>query len=276
MAEAGLRLLIFGAHPDDAEFHAGGLSTIYRQAGHHVRMISVTNGGAGHHRRTAEELVPIRRQEAERSAAVIGATCQVWDSPDGALLPTLELREKIIRTIRSFQPDLVLTHRPYDYHPDHRAVGQAVQDASYLVTVPLVATDTPALRRDPVVAYMPDLFTRPCPFRPDIIVDISTVLDTMIDMLACHESQVFEFLPYSFRHAIAVPDDRQLRKAWLRDWYGAAISPRADVFRKAIEQQYGPTEAERIQAVEAFEISEYAAPLDRAARDRLFWFLAKR
>ena len=137
-------------------------------------MISVTDGGAGHHRLPRDELVGLRRREAEEAAAVIGATAETWDFPDGALQPTLAVREAIIREIRVFQPDLVLTHRTCDYHPDHRAVGQAVQDASYMVTVPLVLPATPHLRRDPVVAYMVDLFTKPCRFEPHALLDIET------------------------------------------------------------------------------------------------------
>ena len=81
--------------------------------------------------------------------------------PDGALQATLELRQRVIREIRGFRPDLVLTHRTNDYHPDHRATGQVVQDASFLVRVPRIVPEVPVLQRDPVVAFMSDLFTKP-------------------------------------------------------------------------------------------------------------------
>ena len=273
MLESPLRLLIIGAHPDDAEFHAGGLATIYRQHGHTVKMISVTDGRSGHHRYQPAQLVDIRRRESLAAAAVIGATYETWDYPDGALEPTLEVRHRIIREIRSCAPDLVLTHRPNDYHPDHRAVGQAVQDASYMVTVPLVAPEVSALSKDPVVAYLPDLFTRPCPLVPDVAVDIAGQLETVVDMLACHRSQVFEFLPFNLRIADQVPHDDTERRAWLRRWYGDIIRPRADRFREALVRQYGESQGRRVEWAEAFEISEYASPLDAAARQRLFWFL---
>src|SRR5574340_1504974 len=167
------RLLILGAHPDDAEYHAGGLAAMYRRLGHAVKMVSLTNGGAGHHATPPQELAAIRRCEAAAAGAVIGATYEVWDIPDGDLMPTLDLRRRVIREIRSFAPDLVLTHRVHDYHPDHRAVGQLVQDASYLVTVPHVVPEAPALRKDPVVAYMADLFTRPCALAPDVVLDVT-------------------------------------------------------------------------------------------------------
>jgi len=273
MPDAPLRLLIIGAHPDDAEFHAGGLIAIYRRAGHTVRMVSVTDGRSGHHRLTPDELAAARRQESDAAAALIGAVYDVWSFPDGALQATLEVRERVIREIRSFQPDLVLTHRPNDYHPDHRAVGLAVQDASYMVTVPLVVPDVPALARDPVVAYLPDLFTRPYPLVPDVAIDIEEQMGTVVDMLACHESQVFEFLPFNQGIAEQVPTESGARRQWLGQWYGAIIQPRADRFREALIGQYGPDRGGRVQWAEAFEVSEYAAPLDAAERKRLFWFL---
>lgn len=270
MDEKHPRLLILGAHPDDAEFHAGALAAIYRERGYPVKMVSVTNGGAGHHFRTNEELVKIRRAEAAAAGAVIGAEYVTWDNPDGALQPTLDLRYQIIREIRTFAPDLVLTHRTCDYHPDHRAVGQAVQDASYLVTVPLVLPEVPILQRDPVVAYMIDLFTRPYPLRADVVLDATPYVNTIVKMLACHKSQVFEFLPFNEGIADQVPqsDDEQL--AWLPAWCSQHMGPRADRFRGELIAAYGEARGRAVEFVEAYEISEYASALDDEARQRLF------
>jgi LmbE family N-acetylglucosaminyl deacetylase len=126
-----LRVLVLGAHPDDAEFAAGGLLTAHRQQGSVVRMISVTDGRSGHHAMASGELVERRRKEVARAALLMGSEASVWDFPDGYLEPTLALRRRILGEVRTFKPDLVLTHRPWDYHPDHRAVGLAVQDACY-------------------------------------------------------------------------------------------------------------------------------------------------
>lgn len=269
-AQAPPRLLILGAHPDDAEFHAGGLAANYRELGHEVRMISVTDGAAGHHRRTPEDLRIVRKAEAAAAGELIGAAYETWDFPDGHLLPTLELRQRIIAEIRSFRPDLVLTHRTSDYHPDHRAVGQAVQDASFLVTVPLVVPKAPALRRDPVVAYMCDLFTRPCPFRADVLLDTTGRVDQIVKMLACHRSQVFEWLPYNQRIDDQVPADESGQFAWLRGWFTGIARLRADRFRPELVAALGVERGNAIESCEAYEISEYAAPLDAAARERLF------
>ncbi len=273
MADEVLRLLILGAHPDDAEFHAGGLAAMYCGLGHTVKMVSVTDGSAGHHQTPPFDLARIRRAEAEAAARVIGAASETWSFPDGRLETGLDVRERIIREIRSFAPDLLLTHRTCDYHPDHRAVGQAVQDASYMVTVPHIVPEVPALRKDPVVAYMCDLFTRPCPLRGDVVLDVRDSLETIVDMLACHVSQVFQWLPYNEASGESVPDNPQERRAWLRGWFQRHIGPRAERFRRELIATYGEKRGSAAEFVEAYEISEYAAPLDAAARRRLFPFV---
>ena len=268
-----LRLLILGAHPDDAEYHAGGLVSLYRQRGHAVKMVSLSNGAAGHHARSSGELAEIRRREAAASAAVVGAASEVWEFPDGALQPTLELRERVIREIRGFRPDLVLTHRTNDYHPDHRATGQVAQDASFLVRVPRVVPEVPALQRDPVVAFMSDLFTKPCPLSADVVIDVAAEVDTIVAMLACHRSQVFEWLPWLEGMLDQVPSDEGQRRAWLRGWYAQQVRRRADRYRRELTAAYGEERGSRIEFAEMYEISEYGSPLDAAARERLFGVL---
>jgi N-acetylglucosamine malate deacetylase 1 len=265
-----LRLLILGAHPDDAEYHAGGLVSLYRQHGHVVKMVSLSNGAAGHHAKPADELAAIRRREAADSAAVVAAASDVWEFPDGALLPTLELRERVIREIRQFRPDLVLTHRTSDYHPDHRAAGQVVQDASFLVRVPRIVPDAPALRRDPVVAFMSDLFSKPSPLVADVALDVTAQVDVIVAMLACHRSQVFEWLPWLEGVLDQVPGEEVQRRAWLRGWFAQQVRRRADRYRQELIAAYGEDRGSRIEFAEVYEISEYGSTLDAAARERLF------
>ena len=264
------RLLVLGAHPDDAEFHAGGLIARYCQAGNTVRIVSVTNGGSGHHARSSDELVAIRKQETTEVGKLVGAEYEVWEFPDGALMPSLEVRAKIITSIRTFRPDLVLTHRTNDYHPDHRAVGQAVQDASYLVTVPLVVPEVQALRADPVVAYMTDFFTRPAPLRPDIVLDIGDCFEKVVDMLDCHRSQVYEWLPFNRQISEEVPADDTEKRAWLAEWFAERSHSIADRFRAALCAKYGDDKGNQVEYAEAYEISEYATALSDADRERLF------
>jgi LmbE family N-acetylglucosaminyl deacetylase len=268
-----LRLLIVGAHPDDADFHAGGTAALYRAAGHVVKMVSLTNGDAGHQTLRGPELARRRTAEAAAAGAVIGASYDVFDIPDGHLLPTLENRARVIRLLRTFRPDLVLTHRPNDYHPDHRYTSTLVQDAAYLVTVPAVVPDAPHLSRDPVIAYLPDDFQKPYPFQPSVAVDIGGVFDRVAAMLHCHQSQFYEWLPYNGGFLDSVPAGEAERREYIAEMIRARLRPRADRYRSLLLERYGAERGARIEYIEAFEPCEYGAPLDEAARRRLFGFL---
>jgi LmbE family N-acetylglucosaminyl deacetylase len=273
MTKQPLRLLIIGAHPDDADYHAGGTAALYRAAGHVVKMVSLTNGDAGHQTLRGPELARRRRAEAAASGAVIGATYDVFEHHDGELLPTLESRAAVIRLIRSFRPDLVLTHRPNDYHPDHRYTSQLVQDAAYMVTVPAVVPDTPHLDRNPVIAYLPDDFQKPCPFRPSVVVDVGPVVDQIVAMLHCHQSQFYEWLPFNVGRLDQVPAGDAARRAWLAEDVRARLRRRADQYRDLLRAAYGSGRGDRVEYAEPFEGCEYGAPLDETARRRLFPFV---
>lgn len=270
---AQLRLLIIGAHPDDADFSAGGTAALYRAAGHVVQMVSLTNGDAGHHATPGPELARRRRAEAAAAGAVIGAPYITLDNHDGELMPTLDCRRQVIHLLRTFKPDLVLTHRPNDYHPDHRYTSQLVQDAAYMVTVPAIVPHVPHLPRDPVIAYLPDEFEKPYPFRPSVVVDVGPVIDKIIAMLHCHTSQFYEWLPYNMGVLDRVPAAEDARRAWLEEQIKGRLKKRADKFRDLIIETYGAERGRHIEYVEAFEPCEYGAPLDEAARRRLFPFV---
>jgi LmbE family N-acetylglucosaminyl deacetylase len=267
------RILVLGAHPDDADYKAGGTAARWRRLGHEVKFVSVTDGGAGHHKLHRQELVGRRRAEAQAAGAVIGAEYEVLDNPDGALMPTLEARHQIIRLIRAFKPDLLLTHRPNDYHPDHRYTSLLVEDSAYLLTVPAVCPDTPHLERDPVILYLSDDFKKPIPFSADVVVDIGAEIDTVVDMLRCHVSQFYEWLPYNGGYGDQVPDSDAARREWFKAAMQRRFRPLADRHRDAVVRTYGVQQGHKIEYIEAFEVSEYGSPMDAAARARLFPFL---
>jgi LmbE family N-acetylglucosaminyl deacetylase len=268
-----LRLLVIGAHPDDAEYKAGGLAALYRRLGHDVRFVSVTNGNAGHHQDAGPNLAARRRAEAEAAAATLDFPYEVWDNDDGRLENTLARREQMIRAIRGYRPDLVLTHRPNDYHPDHRYTSGLVQDAAYLLTVPAICPDAPHLGRDPVIAYLSDDFTRPYPFEPSVVVDVAPSWDAKVAMLHAHRSQFYEWLPYNGGYAAEVPEEDGARLAWLSTRMARLSGRLADRFRDRIVAVYGPGHGPGLRLVEAFEASEYGAALDVEARRRLFPFV---
>ena len=114
----------------------------------------------------------------------------------------------MIRLIRGFRPDLIITHRSTDYHPDHRFAGLLVQDAAYLLTVPAICPDAPHLPASPVILYFSDAFKKPCPFEPHVVVDIGAEFDRLVGMLHCHQSQFYEWLPYNAGYLDQVPAGR--------------------------------------------------------------------
>ncbi len=268
-----LRILLIGAHPDDADIKAGGTAARWCALGHVVRMVSLTDGRAGHQSQAGPGLAQRRRAEAESAAAVIGASYQILPHPDGELDDRLEYRQEVIRLIRSFRPDLVVTHRSTDYHADHRFAGLLVQDAAYLLTVPALCPDTPHLQTTPVILYFSDAFKKPCRFEPHLLVDIDEQFEKLVAMLHCHQSQFYEWLPYNAGYPEHVPAEDAARRTWLAEGISRRIRPLADRYREMLIQAYGPERGRLIRYIEAFEVSEYGAPLDEAARSRLFPFL---
>jgi LmbE family N-acetylglucosaminyl deacetylase len=187
-----LRIVVFGAHPDDAEIRAGGTAALWAAKGHHVQLVSVTNGDIGHYAMSRPALAARRLAEARAADKILGAASRVLDIHDGELEPTLANRRTITRVIREWKADIVIAHRPNDYHPDHRYVGVLVQDSAYMVTVPKFCPETPHLRSNPVFLYSEDGFERPNPFRPDIVVAIDDVIDKKVEALMTMESQFVE------------------------------------------------------------------------------------
>lgn len=273
MTDSPLRILIIGAHPDDADIKAGGTAAKWCALGHSVKLVSLTDGQAGHQDMHGLELAQRRRREAESAAAVIGATYEIFGIPDGTLDDSVAARHRVIRLIREFRPDLILTHRATDYHPDHRFAGLLVQDAAYLLTVPAICPETPHLPRSPVIAYFSDAFKKPCAFEPHIAVDIEPEFDRLIGMLDCHASQFYEWLPYNAGHPEQVPEGAEERRTWLANRMRARLRPLADQYRELVVRIYGTEKGAHVRFIEAFEVSEFGAPLDRDTWTRLFPFL---
>lgn len=273
MTEQPLRILVIGAHPDDADIKAGGSAARWCGLGHTVKLVSLTDGGGGHQSMAGPLLAQRRKREANAAAAVIGASYEVFNIPDGELHDGLEYRHRVIRLIRSFRPDLIITHRTTDYHPDHRFTGQLVQDAAYLLTVPAVCPDSPHLPASPVILYFSDAFKKPCRFEPHVVVDIEDVFDKVTAMLHCHQSQFYEWLPYNAGYLDQVPATEPARLRWLAERMAQRIGPLADRYRDLVIGTYGAEKGNAVRLIEAFEISEYGAPLDGRTRSRLFPFL---
>ena len=264
-----IRVIAIGAHPDDCDIKAGGIAAKYVAAGHKFKFVSVTNGDAGHQSEGGGMLAARRRAEAQESGRRLGIEYEVLDNHDGELVPSLEVRMQIIRQIRAWDADIVIAPRPNDYHPDHRYTGILVQDASYMVTVPNLASDTPPTRKNPLFLYFSDRFERPQAFRPDIVVSIDDVIDKKYAALDAHVSQFYEWLPWHAGRLDEVPRDPAGRLAWLKGRRSFAIP---DAWREAARARYGAA-ADSIEHAEAFEITEYGLqPSEEQIRQLLPFF----
>ena len=248
-----INIVIIGAHPDDCDIDAGGTAILLAQLGHRVMFISTTNGDAGHFNKGGVVLAQIRKSEAEEAGKRMGITYKVLDNHDGLLMPDLNLRLQLIRLIREWRADVVIGPRPYDYHPDHRNTAIAIQDAAYLVIVPNIAPETPALKNNPVFLYTEDGFTKPNRFSPDIVIDISSVYERKIYGIAAHKSQFFEWLPWISGQLDSVPKTEADRLKWLAGKRKGSISKE---MRQGLSKWYGK-KAEQAKYAEAFEICEY-------------------
>ena len=271
-----LHIIVFGAHPDDCELKAGGTAARWAALGHKVKFVSVTNGDIGHWRMKRESLAERRLAEVQAAAKVLGIETQVLPIHDGELEPTLENRRTITRLIREWQADIVMCHRPWDYHPDHRYVGVLVQDAAYMVTVPFFCPETPYLKQNPVFMYLSDRFQKPYPFRSDVVVAIDKMYDRKMDALHELASQIYEGGANgseAFVKTIPPADDPAARKAWLRkSGWGQGARKEAERFRKQLVKWYGPEKGNTVQYAEAFEIVEYGRRPSAEELKRLFPF----
>lgn len=255
-----LNIIVIGAHPDDPD-KVGGTAYKWAQMGHNVLLVSLTNGDAGHQSIKAKELARIRREEARRAGEVIGVRYITLDNHDGQLMPTYKNRLQVIRLIREHRADIVITHRPCDYHPDHRYTGTLVLDAAYMVTVPTIVPKVPHLQKNPVFLYMSDGFVHPEPFRADVCIPVDDVIEKKIDMYHQHTSQMYEWLPFNRGALDQVPASDAERRAWLGKARKSGSS--AAPYRDKLIEQYGKEKGSEINYCESFQDSGYGARLTR-------------
>ena len=272
-----LRIIAFGAHPDDCEIRVGGVGAMWAALGHHVELVSVTNGDIGHWRMAGGPLAIRRNAEVQEAAKILGTTTLVLDIHDGELEPTLENRRTFTRLIRRWNADIVIGPRPNDYHPDHRYTGVLMQDSAYMVSVPYFCPDTPPIRKNPVFLYTSDGFQRPNPFRADIVVAIDSVVDKKVDALLKMESQFIEGGATGYVNPL--PDDpaaREARRQQTRDGFRRRFADVANQHRAKLIELYGEKEGKEVRCAEAFEVCEYGRYPNREEMRKLFPFFPKK
>ena len=272
--QAPLRIIAFGAHPDDCELDAAGVAAKWAALGHKFKCVAVTNGDIGHAIVAGGPLAQRRRAEALAAAKILGIETEVLDNHDGELMVTLENRRRIARLIREWQADVVISHRPNDYHPDHRYTGVLVMDAAYMVQVPFFGPEVPPLRRNPVFLFSEDRFQKPNPFSGDIVVAIDDVIEKKLAVVEAMESQFYEGgccdVP-----AGGLPQDaagKAARRKEVRDAFSQRFASTADRFRARLAARYGQQRAASVKYAEAFDVCEYGRQPDEGEIRRLFPF----
>jgi LmbE family N-acetylglucosaminyl deacetylase len=270
-----MRIIVFGAHPDDCELEAGGTAARWAKLGYKVKFVSVTNGDIGHHQMAGAILARRRTEEVKKCARILGIETEVLDIHDGELLPTLENRRTITREIREWKADVVIAPRPNDYHPDHRYTGILVQDAAFMVIVPSFCPDVPALRKNPVFLYTEDDFKKPNPFSPDVVVPIDSVFDLKVACIDALESQFYEWNPWLFGYLDRVPKEKASRLEWTRERAAKHYGGLADRFRPKLIELLGEEKGKVVKYAESFEICEYGSQPTRDELMRIFPFFGR-
>jgi LmbE family N-acetylglucosaminyl deacetylase len=205
--------------------------------------------------------------EAEEAGKRLGVKeYVVMDNHDGELMPTLENRLKVIREIRKWNADVVIGPRPNDYHPDHRYTAILMQDAAFMVVVPNIAPDVPALKKNPVFLYAADRFQKPNPFEADIAIDIDEVFEQKIAGMGAHDSQHFDWLPWLAGTLDQVPEDEAEKLASLAKRRPSRPGPST---RESLIRWYGE-KGKEVQHAEGFEICEYGKQPGEKEIRRLF------
>jgi N-acetylglucosamine malate deacetylase 1 len=265
-----LRIIAFGAHPDDAELKAAGVAALWASQGHKVKFVSMTNGDVGHFSQAGGPLAQRRTAEVQECARILGIETQVLDIHDGELMPTLENRKLVARLIRDWQADIVMGHRPYDYHADHRYTGVLLDDAAVVVVAPFFVPDTKPTPRNPLFFYFSDGFREPTPFVPTMVVDIDAVVEKKWQCISAMPSQFGDRDSWQARTRPDVPDDEKERPAYLLKLAQQRTAAVADQYRDRLVELYGEERGRKVRYAEAFQLGQYGRQANIDELKRLF------
>ncbi len=265
-----LRVIAFGAHPDDAELKFAGTAALLAAKGAKVKLVALTNGDVGHFAQAGGPLAQRRKAEVEACHAKLGVATDVLDIHDGELMADLDTRKKVVNLIRDWQADIVLSHRPWDYHPDHRAVGTLAEDAAVVVAAPFFAPYTKATARNPVFLFYSDGFKKPYPFDPILAVGIDEAAQKKWDCISEITSQFADADSWQARYGRNVPTEDVARKAYLNDAVKQRSADVANQYRDLLVRLYGEQKGRSIKYAEAFELNQYGSPATADELKNLF------
>ncbi len=228
------RALTIGAHPDDAEFGAGGTLAWWAEAGCEITMLVMTDGSKGtwDPALQSSDLAHARRREQEEAADRLGASRVVMlEHVDGELETTMELRRELALWIRKIRPDVVLTHDPwqrYQLHPDHRATGFSAIDAVVAARDHLFF---PEQLVDGVGKHRPTWILLWSADEPNHWVNIEQYLDHKVAALLEHSSQGQTTMADAQSSSDAAADFRRRIESWAHRVGRPADLELAEAFR---------------------------------------------
>ena len=274
-----LRIIAIGAHPDDCELSVGGAAAVWAAQGHHVKFVCVTNGDIGHWRMKGPKLAARRKKEVETAAKILGIEAtQVLNNHDGQLMPTLKNRLTIARLIRGWKADIVLTHIPADYHPDHRYTSILVQDAAYMVTVPFMCPDVPHLQKNPVFLYWVPSYRLidTSGFQPDAIIAVDRVIHKKLAAALAMESQFIEGGVRGNENMVPRNKAEYARRCReVRKQFTKRFEMVAKRYRQQLIDVYGVEKGSTVRFAEAFEVCPFGSRVSAEQLKELFAFVGQ-
>jgi len=266
-----LNIIVVAAHPDEPEIYAGGTAALYAELGHRVKFLSLTNGDCGHFELKGKELVERRNREAHEAARRLGVVeYSILDVQDGRLTQDYAIREEVIRQIRRWEADIVITFHPDGPgHVDNRGAGKLVRDAAdFFAMVPNAVPDVPHMTKTPVILLMPD-YAKKNSYRPDIVVDTGPVIEKKLLGCDAHASQFYEFAPWQRGFLDQVPEGWEERRSYILKGWSEFLDASAEML-PVLEATYGAEKAQQIRYAEPFEIADFGRIPSESERKTLF------
>ena len=198
-----MNILAIGAHPDDIEISCGGTLAKYAKQGHKVFTATATNGNVGSATLSMDEIAAIRKEEARRAAAHIGAEYICLDYDDEMFFEDKNARLAFIDLVRYCKADVILTHNPEDYNPDHELTSKIVNDIAVMIPVAKIQTRNKPYDKIPMIVYFEPV--NGLGFVPTEYVDITDTIEIKMAMCREHKSQV-SWMQDNYKDALSNKD----------------------------------------------------------------------
>ena len=252
-----LRIMIVAAHPDEADMYAGGTAALFAEMGAAVKILSITNGDAGHYEIGGMQLAQRRWREAQQAAQCLGIDeYEVLNEHDGELYPTMAVRNQVIERIRGWQPDVLIGFHPDGWgHPDNRNAGRVLVDAASFMKLPNILPTIPVFRKPTLCLWMWDYSTINI-HQHDIAIDVSPAIEKKLLACDAHATQFYENAPWGRGILNEVPENWGGKREFILKYWPEFMYTQ-DSQRAGLEKWYGTEKANQIKYAETFQIAPY-------------------